>query len=180
MTERLSALLHAEATDLDVPVPEAPTLLTRGRTLRRRRRVTTALTSVAVLAVIGGSVAVALGVTGDDRATDPLPAGGFGSSGAFSVGEKLYIGGQEIDWDEPIKTLYYTSAGVVVRSGDDVAAFCGDTLFAGSAGNARAGYDAILHSVRQKILALPPHATLYPGHGPATTVANELERNPFA
>ena len=117
MTERLSTLLHDEAGLLDIPVPEAPTVLTRGRTLRRRRRATTALATVAVLAVIGGSVAVALSVTGNDRATDPLPAGGFGSTGAFSVGQKLYIGGQEIDWDEPIKTLYYTSAGVVVRSG---------------------------------------------------------------
>lgn len=72
------------------------------------------------------------------------------------------------------------SVTYVLRSGDGVAAFCGDTLFAGSTGNARFGYAAILHSVREKILALPRHATIYPGHGPATTVANELERNPFA
>jgi glyoxylase-like metal-dependent hydrolase (beta-lactamase superfamily II) len=97
----------------------------------------------------------------------------------FSSDGDLRVGGVAV---RVLHTPGHTpgSTTYVVRSGDDVAAFCGDTLFAGSAGNARAGYDAILHSVRQKILALPPHATLYPGHGPATTVANELERNPFA
>jgi glyoxylase-like metal-dependent hydrolase (beta-lactamase superfamily II) len=71
------------------------------------------------------------------------------------------------------------SATYVLRSGGATAAFCGDTLFAGSAGNARAGYEAILSSLRDKLARLPPEAVLYPGHGPATTVANELQRNPF-
>ena len=71
------------------------------------------------------------------------------------------------------------SATYVLESAGDVAAFCGDTLFAGSAGNARAGYGALLSSLRDKLAKLPPATVLYPGHGPATTVANELERNPF-
>ena len=71
------------------------------------------------------------------------------------------------------------SATFVIEVDGATAAFCGDTLFAGSIGNARAGYDAILHSVRRKICALPGQTVLYPGHGPATTVANEQARNPF-
>ncbi len=73
------------------------------------------------------------------------------------------------------------SATFVVQddAGQHVAAFCGDTLFAGSAGNARHSYPALLRSLRQKLARLPSHAILYPGHGPATTVANERERNPF-
>jgi hydroxyacylglutathione hydrolase len=71
------------------------------------------------------------------------------------------------------------SATYILESQGDVAAFCGDTLFAGSAGNGRAGYEALLASVRDKLAKLPPATVLYPGHGPATTVANELERNPF-
>ncbi|MBI3974390.1 MAG: MBL fold metallo-hydrolase [Chloroflexi bacterium] len=71
------------------------------------------------------------------------------------------------------------STTYVLRSGGRTAAFCGDTLFAGSVGNARAGYEAILRSVREKLARLPENAVLYPGHGPATTVANERERNPF-
>jgi glyoxylase-like metal-dependent hydrolase (beta-lactamase superfamily II) len=71
------------------------------------------------------------------------------------------------------------SATYVLEAGGAVAAFCGDTLFAGSAGNSRAGYDALLRSLRDKLAMLPPATVLYPGHGPASTVANELERNPF-
>ncbi len=71
------------------------------------------------------------------------------------------------------------SATFVLRSGGATAAFCGDTLFAGSAGNARFGYDVLLSALRDKLSTLPPTTALYPGHGPATTVANELERNPF-
>ena len=119
MTERLSTLLHEEATDLDIPVPEVPVVLHRGRGLRRRRRVTTATAVAAVLVLIGGGIATALTISGTDRAQDPLPTGSFGSTGAFSVGQRLYLGGREIAWDEPIKALYYTSAGVVVRSGEE-------------------------------------------------------------
>jgi hydroxyacylglutathione hydrolase len=71
------------------------------------------------------------------------------------------------------------SATFVLSDGGAMAAFCGDTLFAGSAGNARAGYDLILSSLRDKLAKLPPDTVLYPGHGPASTVANELARNPF-
>ncbi len=71
------------------------------------------------------------------------------------------------------------SATFVLRAGNATAAFCGDTVFAGSAGNARHSYKALLHSLRQKLAALPPQTVLYPGHGPATTLANELARNPF-
>jgi glyoxylase-like metal-dependent hydrolase (beta-lactamase superfamily II) len=71
------------------------------------------------------------------------------------------------------------STSYVLTAGGRTAAFCGDTLFAGSVGNARAGYDAILDSVRNKLARLPEDTVLYPGHGPASTVANERARNPF-
>ncbi len=60
--------------------------------------------------------------------------------------------------------------------------FVGDTLFAGSIGrsNPSALYQAHLGSVRTKVLGLPPEYRLLPGHGPATTVREELDHNPFA
>lgn len=67
----------------------------------------------------------------------------------------------------------------VLGSGDDAAAFCGDTMFAASAGNARAGYARHLVSLRDRLGGLPPATVLYPGHGPATTVADERRHNPF-
>ena len=62
------------------------------------------------------------------------------------------------------------------------AAFVGDTMFAGSAGGTRspAAYQDILRSVRERLLRLPPETPVFPAHGPATTVANEQDRNPFA
>ena len=60
--------------------------------------------------------------------------------------------------------------------------FVGDTLFAGSIGRANpfSLYPIHLDSVRRRVLTLPPETVLLPGHGPATTVAEEREHNPFA
>jgi hydroxyacylglutathione hydrolase len=60
--------------------------------------------------------------------------------------------------------------------------FVGDTLFAGSVGR----YDLIegslrelMNSLRNKILNLPDHLEVYPGHGPVTTIGEERRTNPF-
>ena len=59
--------------------------------------------------------------------------------------------------------------------------FVGDTLFAGSIGrsNPSALYQTHLQSVRTHVLGLPLEYRLLPGHGPATTVREELDHNPF-
>lgn len=60
--------------------------------------------------------------------------------------------------------------------------FSGDVLFAGSVGRTDlpfGDWDALLESIRRLAEAYPPEATVYPGHGPATTLAVELARNPF-
>ena len=96
----------------------------------------------------------------------------------FSADGELEAGGITF---RTIHTPGHTPGSVtyVLSADGATAAFCGDTLFAGSAGNARASYEALLHSLRQKLAALPPEAVLYPGHGPQTTLRNELQRNPF-
>ncbi|MCE9537004.1 MAG: MBL fold metallo-hydrolase [Nitrospirae bacterium] len=60
--------------------------------------------------------------------------------------------------------------------------FVGDTLFAGSIGRSNPStlYQTHLGSVRNRVLGLPPEYRLLPGHGPATTVREELDHNPFA
>jgi hydroxyacylglutathione hydrolase len=60
--------------------------------------------------------------------------------------------------------------------------FSGDVLFAGSVGRVDlpgAGWDELLASIRKLVDSLPRETTVYPGHGPATTLATELARNPF-
>ncbi len=60
-------------------------------------------------------------------------------------------------------------------------AFVGDALFAGSLGRAQSAdtYPVLLRSVREAILSLPKETHLFPGHGPATTVEEEHQHNPF-
>lgn len=57
----------------------------------------------------------------------------------------------------------------------------GDTLFAGSVG--RTGFggseDALMNSIKQKLLSLDPDAIIYPGHGPTSFIADEKLCNPF-
>lgn len=62
------------------------------------------------------------------------------------------------------------------------AAFVGDVIFAGSVGryDLPGGDFAVLEqSIREQVYTLPGATTLYPGHGPTTTVAQEISGNPF-
>jgi glyoxylase-like metal-dependent hydrolase (beta-lactamase superfamily II) len=65
---------------------------------------------------------------------------------------------------------------------EDTYCFVGDTIFAGSVGGTPAGpsaYQRELESIRNKIFALSDETIILPGHGPATTVGEEKEHNPF-
>lgn len=60
--------------------------------------------------------------------------------------------------------------------------FSGDHLFAGSIGRTDlpgGDYDALLRSMAERVMPLPPETHVLPGHGPATTLARELAGNPF-
>ena len=60
--------------------------------------------------------------------------------------------------------------------------FSGDVLFAGSVGRTDlpgADWDTLLASIRSLVDAFPLETLVYPGHGPVTTLGDELERNPF-
>jgi glyoxylase-like metal-dependent hydrolase (beta-lactamase superfamily II) len=59
--------------------------------------------------------------------------------------------------------------------------FTGDTLFAGSIGR----YDlpgGSIHEIKEslkKLMILPDHMKVYPGHGPTSTIGEEKRNNPF-
>jgi len=60
--------------------------------------------------------------------------------------------------------------------------FSGDLLFAGSVGRVDlpgADWDTLLASVRTLTERYSPETIVYPGHGPQTTLGDELARNPF-
>jgi hydroxyacylglutathione hydrolase len=60
--------------------------------------------------------------------------------------------------------------------------FSGDVLFAGSVGRTDlpgANWETLVDSIRTLTERFPPETVIYPGHGPETTLAAELARNPF-
>lgn len=60
--------------------------------------------------------------------------------------------------------------------------FSGDVLFAGSVGRTDlpgADWETLVASIRTLFDRFPPETTVFPGHGPQTTLAVEHDRNPF-
>jgi glyoxylase-like metal-dependent hydrolase (beta-lactamase superfamily II) len=60
--------------------------------------------------------------------------------------------------------------------------FSGDVLFAGSVGRTDlpfGDWETLLGSIRALADAYPPETVVYSGHGPPTTLGDELARNPF-
>lgn len=58
-------------------------------------------------------------------------------------------------------------------------AIVGDAIFAGSLGGAPKQGALARQKVREQILSLPGDTLICPGHGPLTTVAEQLAANPF-
>ena len=70
-------------------------------------------------------------------------------------------------------TLYCEAAGL---------AFSGDALFAGSIGRTDlpgSDFRTLERSIRQNLYTLPDATRILPGHGPATTIGQERQSNPF-
>lgn len=58
----------------------------------------------------------------------------------------------------------------------------GDALFRGSVGRTDLPFgdrEALLRSIREALLTLPPETVVLPGHGPATDIGTEARSNPF-
>jgi hydroxyacylglutathione hydrolase len=72
----------------------------------------------------------------------------------------------------------HTTGGIGFYTGG--AFFSGDALFAASLGGARGVdvYTGQIDSVREKVLSLPVDTRIFPGHGPVTTVGQEIANNP--
>lgn len=58
-------------------------------------------------------------------------------------------------------------------------AMVGDAIFAGSIGGARELAELAKKAIREQIFSLPPETLICPGHGPVTTVFEEMAHNPF-
>ena len=62
------------------------------------------------------------------------------------------------------------------------AAFVGDALFRGGIGRTDlpgGSFEQLERSIQEQIYTLPGDTVVYPGHGPSTTVAEEMTNNPY-
>jgi len=81
-----------------------------------------------------------------------------------------------------LHTPGHTQGSICLHFASDSLLLAGDTLFAGSIGRTDLpGGDGrrILRSIHDRLLVLPEETLVIPGHGPATTIGEEREGNPF-
>jgi len=81
-----------------------------------------------------------------------------------------------------LHTPGHTPGGISLVMEGHPYVYVGDLLFAGSIGRTDfpgGSFEALINAVRTKIFPLGDHYTVYPGHGPVTTVDQEKKYNPF-
>lgn len=92
-------------------------------------------------------------------------------------GDLVPVGGESL---KVIETPGHTIGSISLYSPETL--FTGDTLFAGSVGRTDlpfSDHNALFRSVVQKLFVLPEETTIYPGHGPVSTIGREKKFNPF-
>jgi glyoxylase-like metal-dependent hydrolase (beta-lactamase superfamily II) len=101
-----------------------------------------------------------------------------GTTGDLNPGDEVEIGGLKV---KALHTPGHTAGMLALLVDGEV--FTGDTLFKRSVGGVRApgstSYADLKSSVMDTLLALPPETVIRPGHTDPSTVAEELESNPF-
>ena len=88
----------------------------------------------------------------------------------------LKVGGLEL---EVIHTPGHTPGSICLKCGNII--FTGDTLFQAGIGRTDFPYSSereVVESIKKRLL-IYPDAKIYPGHGPSSTIKQEMEDNPF-
>ena len=81
-----------------------------------------------------------------------------------------------------LHTPGHTPGGIVFYDADEHIAFSGDTLFRMSIGRTdfeRGSYADMITSLHMLATQLPADTKIYAGHGPETTMADEIRYNPY-
>lgn len=76
----------------------------------------------------------------------------------------------------------HSPGSVAFYNAENACLIVGDVLFRGSVGRTDltgGDHRQLIDAIHQKLLVLPSETTVYPGHGPATTIAYEMTSNPF-
>jgi hydroxyacylglutathione hydrolase len=76
----------------------------------------------------------------------------------------------------------HSMGSLAFYSSDGGFVITGDALFRGSIGRTDlpgGDYDTLISSIKSRLLVLPPETVVYPGHGPSSTIGEEIGSNPF-
>ena len=100
--------------------------------------------------------------------------------------EKFFVGNEIIRFgNSELQVLTvpgHSPGSVAFYSQKNGFVIVGDALFAGSIGRTDlwgGDYSQLIRSIQTEILTLPDDTAIYPGHGPASTVAFEKSNNPY-
>ncbi len=105
-----------------------------------------------------------------------LEVGHSTAQGLLQDGDVINVGGESLN---VIHTPGHTGGGICLYGLGFV--LSGDTLFKESVGRwdlPQADESALYRSLK-RLIKLPPETVVYPGHGPSSIIAYELEHNPF-
>ncbi len=98
----------------------------------------------------------------------------------------LFEHGHVLDLDGlPIEVRHspgHSPGGVALVQHANKVVIAGDSLFAGSVGRhdfPHSDGDALMRSIKTQFYTLPDDFTVFPGHGPETTIGEEKAHNPF-
>lgn len=94
-------------------------------------------------------------------------------------GEKIKIGKGEL---EVIHVPGHSPGSIALYDAADSFVIVGDALFSGSIGRTDlpgGSMSQLLNSIKTRLMTLPDSTIVYPGHGPATSIRQEKDGNPF-
>lgn len=97
----------------------------------------------------------------------------FSSEGRMEIGDFSFEVYETPGHSPGSVSLYFKENGFVVS---------GDALFQGSIGRTDlpgGNHDTLIKSIHEKLLVLPEETQVLSGHGPVTTIIDEMDTNPF-
>lgn len=111
---------------------------------------------------------------------------GIGLALSVTEPDHLLDGGETLELDgtkwRVVHLPGHSPGGVAYVHAESHQAITGDTLFAGSIGRfdfPTSDIDDLRRSVRETMMSWPDDTTIYPGHGPKTTIGRERKTNPY-
>lgn len=94
-------------------------------------------------------------------------------------GDKLLLNNEEI---HILQVPGHSPGSIVIYAPESAFVISGDVLFNSSIGRSDlpgGNHKQLIEAINSKLMTLPPYTTVYPGHGPATTIGDEKLNNPY-